>query len=65
MAEGELRDITHLKGVGPKMAENLRAAGFGSIERLRQATLEDICAVPGIGVKTAEKIMAALAALKE
>lgn len=65
VTEGELRDITHLKGVGPKMAENLRAGGFGSIERLRQATLEEICAVPGIGVKTAEKIMAALAALKD
>lgn len=63
--EGELRDITHVKGIGPKMAENLRAAGIGSVERLKQATYEELCAVDGIGAKTAEKIIAAIAALKE
>ncbi|GGR71203.1 UvrABC system protein C [Streptomyces humidus] len=34
---------------------------FGSVKRLRAATLDQICEVPGIGRKTAETIAAALA----
>ncbi|MGA5086439.1 excinuclease ABC subunit UvrC [Streptomyces pseudogriseolus] len=34
---------------------------FGSLKRLRSATIEQICDVPGIGRKTAEMIVAALA----
>lgn len=34
---------------------------FGSVKRLRSATIEQICEVPGIGRKTAEVIVAALA----
>ncbi|WP_333737722.1 excinuclease ABC subunit UvrC [Streptomyces sp. IBSBF 2806] len=34
---------------------------FGSVKRLRAATLDQICEVPGIGRKTAETIVAALA----
>ncbi|MFD6418039.1 excinuclease ABC subunit UvrC [Streptomyces sp. NPDC060194] len=33
---------------------------FGSVRRLRQATIEQICEVPGIGRKTAENIAVAL-----
>ncbi|MDT0319110.1 excinuclease ABC subunit UvrC [Streptomyces millisiae] len=35
---------------------------FGSVKRLRAATVEEICEVPGIGRKTAETVAAALAA---
>ncbi|MFE0135909.1 excinuclease ABC subunit UvrC [Streptomyces sp. NPDC059037] len=35
---------------------------FGSVKKLRSATIEQICEVPGIGRKTAETIVAALAA---
>ncbi|MEH6375528.1 excinuclease ABC subunit UvrC [Streptomyces sp. KLMMK] len=35
---------------------------FGSVKRLRAATIEQICETPGIGRKTAETIAAALAA---
>ncbi|MEE1930551.1 excinuclease ABC subunit UvrC [Streptomyces sp. TRM 70351] len=35
---------------------------FGSVKRLRAATVEQICEVPGIGRKTAEAVAAALAA---
>ncbi|GGP68443.1 excinuclease ABC subunit UvrC [Streptomyces abikoensis] len=35
---------------------------FGSVKRLRAATVEEICAAPGIGRKTAETVAAALAA---
>ncbi len=34
---------------------------FGSVKKLRSATIEEICEVPGIGRKTAETIAAALA----
>ncbi|MFJ9667105.1 excinuclease ABC subunit UvrC [Streptomyces sp. NPDC101219] len=34
---------------------------FGSVKRLRSATIEQICEVPGIGRKTAEVIVAAFA----
>jgi excinuclease ABC subunit C len=35
---------------------------FGSLKRLRSATVEEICAVPGIGRRTAETVAATLAA---
>ncbi|WP_455354250.1 excinuclease ABC subunit UvrC [Streptomyces sp. SYSU K217416] len=34
---------------------------FGSVKRLKQATIDEICEVPGIGRKTAETVAAALA----
>ncbi|MEG3626099.1 excinuclease ABC subunit UvrC [Streptomyces poriticola] len=34
---------------------------FGSVKRLRSATLDQICEVPGIGRKTAETVLAAFA----
>ncbi|MGF1340080.1 excinuclease ABC subunit UvrC [Streptomyces flavovirens] len=34
---------------------------FGSVKRLRQATIEEICEVPGIGRRTAESVAVALA----
>ncbi|MEU5806866.1 MULTISPECIES: excinuclease ABC subunit UvrC [unclassified Streptomyces] len=34
---------------------------FGSVKKLRQATIDQICEVPGIGRKTAETVAAALA----
>ncbi|MGW7369022.1 excinuclease ABC subunit UvrC [Streptomyces sp. NPDC054841] len=34
---------------------------FGSVKRLRQATIEQICEVPGMGRKTAESVVVALA----
>lgn len=34
---------------------------FGSLKKLRSATIDQICEVPGIGRKTAETIAAALA----
>ncbi|RDG39170.1 excinuclease ABC subunit UvrC [Streptomyces corynorhini] len=35
---------------------------FGSVKRLRQATIDQICEVPGVGRKTAESIAVAFAA---
>jgi excinuclease ABC subunit C len=33
---------------------------FGSLKRLRGASVEEICEVPGVGRKTAESVAAAL-----
>ncbi|MFF8552325.1 excinuclease ABC subunit UvrC [Streptomyces sp. NPDC015501] len=35
---------------------------FGSVKKLRQATIDEICEVPGVGRRTAESVAAALAA---
>ncbi|MFJ4836669.1 excinuclease ABC subunit UvrC [Streptomyces sp. NPDC088746] len=35
---------------------------FGSVKKLRQATIDEICGVPGIGRRTAESVAAAFAA---
>ncbi|WNI15042.1 excinuclease ABC subunit UvrC [Actinacidiphila sp. ITFR-21] len=49
----------------PGLGETRRQAllkHFGSLKRLRSATVEEICEVPGIGRRTAETVAAALAA---
>lgn len=49
----------------PGLGETRRQAlikHFGSVKKLRSATVEQICEVPGIGRKTAETIAGALAA---
>jgi excinuclease ABC subunit C len=48
----------------PGLGETRRKAllkHFGSVKRLRAATVEEICEVPGIGRRTAETVAAALA----
>ncbi|MFI9271663.1 excinuclease ABC subunit UvrC [Kitasatospora sp. NPDC052896] len=47
----------------PGLGETRRKAllkHFGSLKKLRAATVEEICAVPGIGRRTAETVVAAL-----
>jgi excinuclease ABC subunit C len=49
----------------PGLGETRRQAllkHFGSLKRLRAATVEEICQVPGIGRRTAETVVATLAA---
>ncbi|PYC73984.1 excinuclease ABC subunit C [Streptomyces tateyamensis] len=48
----------------PGLGETRRTAllkHFGSVKKLRAATVEEICQVPGIGRRTAETVVAALA----
>jgi len=48
----------------PGLGESRRQAllkHFGSLKRLRAATVEEICEVPGVGRRTAEAVVAALA----
>jgi len=57
VADVEL-DLTQVPGVGAKTAEDLQAAGFGTLAALQAATAESLTAVEGVGPKTAESILA-------
>lgn len=48
-------ELTDIPGVGPKLAHSLLTA-FGSLARIRQASLEHLAAVPGVGRERAETI---------
>jgi len=50
-------DLTVVDGVGHKTAEQLRLAGYDTIEKIAAMSDEEILAVPGIGEKTAQKIL--------
>ena len=50
-------DLTSIDGVGHKTAEQLRLAGYDTIEKIAAMSDEEILAVPGIGEKTAQKIL--------
>jgi excinuclease ABC subunit C len=54
--------VSALDGV-PGLGQSRKAAlirHFGSVRKLRQASVEDICAVPGVGRRTAEAVHASL-----
>ncbi|MEW1722996.1 excinuclease ABC subunit UvrC [Streptomyces sp. NPDC093109] len=55
---GPLDDVA---GLGESRKQAL-IKHFGSVKRLRQATIDQICEVPGVGRKTAEAVAVALAA---
>jgi excinuclease ABC subunit C len=57
MVESVLDDVAGLGEVRRKAL----LKRFGSLRKIRAATVEEIAAVPGIGVRTAEAIVAALA----
>ncbi len=59
MAETGAGDVSNLAGVGPKIAEALKEAGFNTIADIRNSTLDELVAVEGIGKKKAEAILAA------
>jgi excinuclease ABC subunit C len=56
--------LTSLLDDVPGLGETRRKAlmkQFGSLKRLRAATVEELVAVPGIGRRTAEAVLAAVA----
>jgi DNA repair protein RadA len=55
--------LTSIEGVGPKTAEQLRQAGYDTVEKIAAMSDEEILAVPGIGEKTAQKILLSARAL--
>ena len=52
--------LDELPGVGPARKRALLRA-FGSVKRIREASVEEVAAVPGIGAALAERILAGLA----
>jgi N utilization substance protein A len=50
-------EVRELKGVGEKLAENLIAKGFGSVEDLAEAAPEELTEIEGIGEKKAAKLI--------
>ena len=52
-------DLTELEGVGPKTSKILKAAGFDTVEKIKNLTMEDLTKLEGIGEKTADKILKA------
>jgi len=49
-------NLTDLRGVGPAIAENLRAAGFDSADAVMEAEPEDLADVELIGEESAQAI---------
>ncbi|MDP3804438.1 MAG: transcription termination factor NusA [Candidatus Omnitrophota bacterium] len=56
-AEGKPPRLTDIEGVGPKVEKVLIAAGYDTIEKIKNLTKEDLTKLEGIGAKTAEKII--------
>lgn len=50
-------DITIIKGVGVKVAEKLKRAGFYTVKSIAEAFFPQLTHIPGIGQKTAQKII--------
>lgn len=50
-------DIKELAGVGPKLEEKLKSAGFKTIEDVAKATIEELMAIPLLGKVKAEKLL--------
>ena len=50
-------DLSTLPGVGVKSAGELRAAGYGTLQSLVDATTEELQQVEGVGPKTAQAIL--------
>ena len=60
-AEGaEGFNLTSIKGIGLKISNILKKAGYGTPEKLKNLTVEDLTKLEGIGKKTAEKILKAV-----
>ena len=56
--ENQENEIFQLDGVGQKVKEDLLAAGFDSIDKLANASIDDLVMINGVGKKTAEGISA-------
>ncbi len=50
-------DITVIKGVGVKVAEKLKRAGFYTLKSIVEASFPQLTHIPGIGQRTAQKII--------
>ena len=49
--------LTDLDGVGPKIEKVLKLAGFDTVDKIKNLTIDDLTKLEGVGKKTAEKII--------
>jgi len=54
--EKEIVELKDIPGIGPKLEEKLKEAGFKTIQDIAQSTIEELIAVPRLGKSKAEKI---------
>lgn len=54
--ESSESDLTTLDGVGESTAENLRNAGFGTVDDVTNASRDDLVAVDGVGEALADDL---------
>lgn len=54
----KLADLTMIRGVGEGTVANLRAAGYGNVQAIAEASKRDLLAVPGVGPTTAARLKA-------
>ena len=47
--------MDHISGIGPKRRQALRSH-FGSLPKMREATIEELTAAPGMNRKAAEAV---------
>ena len=52
-------NVAGVRGIGPKTAKILKAAGYDTPEKIKNLTADDLTKLEGIGEKTAEKILKA------
>ena len=50
-------NLTDLEGVGPKIEKILVAAGYDTVGKIKNLTIDDLTKLEGVGKKTAEKII--------
>lgn len=53
-------NLTSIEGVGLKIANILKEAGYDTPDKLKNLTIEDLTKLQGIGAKTADKILKAI-----
>ena len=53
----EKASLSDLEGVGPKLAAELTAAGYGTVAKIARSTVEELTQIKGVGEKTAEKLL--------
>ncbi|MFH0763424.1 MAG: transcription termination factor NusA [Candidatus Omnitrophota bacterium] len=56
--------LMDLDGVGPKVAKALAGAGYDTVEKIKNLTVEELTKIDGIGKKTAEKILTSAKEIK-
>ncbi len=57
--------LAEIPGVGPKIADAMKEAGFETVDQVARASMEELMASKGIGEKTAQKILDGARALLE